>query len=1193
MKNLSSLNKGVIGLLAIFNLAAFSFIQATVDLDDFELIDSANLDIAYDGGFTNRRSGETIRRYILTNTSAETFEGPLILEVVINQSSAASLVNADEVSTTGNAVINLAQTETFTPGESINYELKFNNPGRARFNYVQNIYRPVSNVVPEVSLSIMHPLDGMTVENVRPALMAPFTANFDIRESDFRVYLDGTDYSADVMIEGDKAAFLPSFDFSEGSHTYQIDIVIDGAVLASASTTFTVEAALPNPTDTQFSGQVQSLEGMPIEGVVVYSGVQETTTDANGRFGFTALPYGNNLFEFDPSNAADGKLYTPVNLSFEVRPGCKTVWERPVYLAEYDPADGVAVVSKATEDQVIENPNLPGVKVIIPAGTEIDFPDGSDSGVVTIVDIPVALSPNCLGAGMRPSRLISLQPENTRLSQPAQLIFPNDLNLPEGTTFDLMSLNIETGTFGNIGLASVVNGEVVTDVGSGLRTFDWHAPVPVPPDLDNVDAESNDTEDADEEVVCSTMVMRTGELMEDHSTPTYYSQGAARSVGLHYSSLIAAPEFLVNTELRRSSFMATPGVLSLTMSTPVGSVQSFFEPTDLVANSTVSATRSMDASGLPTGDYELTARITGRFGSGTLNSRTRETSVEIYNGRDLYPALGIGWSVSNISRLLLDGDGDVTILSGRGRTTHFEEGGIASDENGEEVSINNLGFELGLTGTGNNGYTEDPRSIVSNLGFIRPTEGKQMLLLQNTDENGVGLNGEPAISIPLHRKPFGVNNLIFDLDLLSDKLVENGLEAVRVTLNYRSPQASLYSTTSFKSSFGDVYGGIVGSSQFSTVLAGGDSGYASRSGFRTIGVDLRNIPVGSPMCLRIELTNASYVDGYGDTVTGTRAAALVDNLRYSFIPGIRDTQFDRFYASEAGDYSALAFNSSSGIYARLFQDGTLQKFNSNGLEISIMDRFENETRYEYTDSDGDGEDDELARVIDPVGLITELTYQDGKLHRITDPANRVTEMTYNANGHLLQILNPDGTTRSFTYDDKGRLLSQTDGESNQRFYTYQPGSSRLASVTRADGQVYNYTPQQTLGLPTADTGTELVPAQLYQSGTLGRNTVSTDARGIQTTKTLNANGQPTKVIDNLGNEINMHYDANRNQTGVTAANGEEFNFTYDAFGNMTRTVREYDGATTRIVYDTALFDLPTVTSFFKTDQNCQISSIRF
>jgi RHS repeat-associated protein len=786
---------------------------------------------------------------------------------------------------------------------------------------------------------------------------------------------------------------------------------------------------------------------------------------------------------------------------------------------------------------------------------------------------------------VRPAQLISLQPENTRLSQPAQLIFPNDLNLPEGTAFDLMSLNIETGIFGRIGLASVVNSEVVTDTGSGLRTFDWHGNAPVTVEIDEVNTETNDTEESKENPTCSTMIVRTGELMEDHSTPSYYSFGSSRSVRLHYSSLIAAPEFLVNAELFRNVRLAEPDALSLISSTPVGSAQSFFTPSDLASNSSASAARSMDASSLATGEYEMITRVTGQFnqanGRSVLNSRSRETSVDIYNGRDLYPSLGTGWSVSNVSCLLFDGDGDITLLSGRGRKTSFVEGDIASDFDGEEVSFNNLGFELGLAGTGlsgNDGLSDDPRVIVSSLGFIQPTEGNQMLLLQNTDENGLGLNEPLAISIPLQRKPFGASRLIFDLDLLSDELIENGFEALNVTLDYREVLDSLFSLTDSKSSFGDVYGDIAGSSQFSTVLAGGDSGYASRSGFRTIGVDLSNIPFGAPMCLRVELAATQIVDSYGNPVSEiARAAALIDNLRYDFIPGSRDVPFDRIYASEAGDHSNLVFDSvsGSGIYTRSFQNGAIQKFNSDGFEISVTDRLGNETRYEYTDGDSDGGNDELARIIDPVGLITELTYhQNGKLHQITDPAGRTTEMTYDVNGHLLQILSPDGTTRSFTYDDKGRLLSQTDGESNQRFYSYQPGSSRLASVTRADGQVYNYEPQQARGLPSANTGSELAPAAMFQSGSLGRNTVSTDARGIQTIETLNENGQPTQVIDNLANQINIRYDSNRNRTAVTAANGQEFSFRYDAFGNMTSTVRDYDGATTEIEYDTALFDLP-------------------
>ena len=122
------------------------------------------------------------------------------------------------------------------------------------------------------------------------------------------------------------------------------------------------------------------------------------------------------------------------------------------------------------------------------------------------------------------------------------------------------------------------------------------------------------------------------------------------------------------------------------------------------------------------------------------------------------------------------------------------------------------------------------------------------------DENGTELEGPLTISIPLQRKPFGANRLVFrSWILLADELVENGFEAVTIGLDYRGTADPLYSAlTDVKNFFWLMFtGDIVGSSQFSTVLAGGDSGYASRSGFRIIGIDLSEIPLGAPMCLRI------------------------------------------------------------------------------------------------------------------------------------------------------------------------------------------------------------------------------------------------------------------------------------------------------------------------------------------------------
>ncbi len=55
------------------------------------------------------------------------------------------------------------------------------------------------------------------------------------------------------------------------------------------------------------------------------------------------------------------------------------------------------------------------------------FPNGDDEGIVTMIPIPADRTPNCMGPGMRITNLISLQPENTQLSQPATLVTPNIL----------------------------------------------------------------------------------------------------------------------------------------------------------------------------------------------------------------------------------------------------------------------------------------------------------------------------------------------------------------------------------------------------------------------------------------------------------------------------------------------------------------------------------------------------------------------------------------------------------------------------------------------------------------------------------------------------------------------------------------------------------------------------------------------
>jgi hypothetical protein len=350
-------------------------------------------------------------------------------------------------------------------------------------------------------LEVMSPANGEVITYSRPMLGARYAGTTPVRPDSFSVYLDGANFSSEVMIESGELMFSPIFDLKDGQHTYRVDWKYQGQIVASDNVTFSVAATIEG---TQFSGEVRSTTGEPLSNVRVRAADQEVFTGSNGKYQFTNLPVGELVFHFETATVLGGGKYAPVSLAFEVVENKATRWERPVYLPPVDESQGMMVYSNHPTAQEITNPTLPGIKVVIQANTEIAFPDGAADGVVTIVDIPIDRSPNCMGADFRPSRLISVQPENTILSKPAELVMPNDLGLVNGTQARLYNLNILTGRFGPTGLAYVDGEFVRTVAGSGITTFDWYgAPPPGPggPGSDGGDGGGGGAPNGDEQIL--------------------------------------------------------------------------------------------------------------------------------------------------------------------------------------------------------------------------------------------------------------------------------------------------------------------------------------------------------------------------------------------------------------------------------------------------------------------------------------------------------------------------------------------------------------------------------------------------------------------------------------------------------------------------------------------------------------------
>jgi len=927
-------------------------------------------------------------------------------------------------------------------------------------------------------LEIMAPLNGETVQNGKPMMGAHYAGTRTVFPDSFRIILDGMDFSAEAMIDyqNKEVMFTPLESLEDGQHIYHIDWIADDQVVASDEVVFTVDAAFEG---TRFIAEVRSTTGEPLQGVAVHVQYETVYTGPNGRFVVDGLPPGQHLFKFDTANVTNGLVYAPVNLSFEVLDDKITHWERPIYVPEVDESKGVAVTSESPNEQIITNPDIPGVMVIIPANTRIAFPDGSLTDTVTLIEIPVDRSPNCMGADFRPHRLFTLQPENTRLTKPATFVTGNDFEAPENSKAAFYSLNFESGLFTQTGVATITGNQVRTDSGSGFINFDWHVFGMLGNDISELDSEDKKTDET-AETTCSTMPSRTGSLQEDHALPPYMSLGASRSIGLHYSSAMADPDIMNSMESFKPLGVMTPNNVRHSMTTAFGSTHSYVTPADTHFTQTnrTMATLRLSARNAPTGTHTVKIATVNYFpapqGSavnpgGTPGAdsppisfdTTKVFTSEVINGRELYPGMGNGWSFAGVDRLVLNDKKNIHLVSGSSMMK------FTAGKDSFQTAARDLGFESAEETKDNSGmaidaYFDGGSAIVTNptfdrvenLGFVRSVEGRKMALLSSDPKSVTQRNALKRLYVSLGVMPANVRRISVWVDMLTDGM-EDEYDATSFTVECFGEDSTSPFPRNFHGPFhggdyvylGDSY--LYSMTDYPLALAGADTGYQQRAGFRQLFFDVPAEAVGIPCVLTFTLHSGSGLNN--------RCAALIDGIKMEVAPEIPAYPHDDSvtYSSPQFDTSDFQFDGASTTYRRRFPDGSMQIFDAEGRQIQIKDLLDNTTIFAYTDGNGDGKAMELSSVTDPVGLVTSMTYSANKLSQITDPAGRITSFIYDGEGNLTQITNPDNSSRGFTYDTFGKMTSQRDAMNHFRHYSYNP-AGRLQQVQRADGAIYNY-----------------------------------------------------------------------------------------------------------------------------------------
>ncbi|WP_370623551.1 peroxidase family protein [cf. Phormidesmis sp. LEGE 11477] len=232
-------------------------------------------------------------------------------------------------------------------------------------------------------------------------------------------------------------------------------------------------------------------------------------------------------------------------LGHEVYAGVNNVIERPIYLPALAIDDNVQTTD-ATGDITVTNANL-GAQVFVEANSLTDNRGNEFTGQLTITEVPPELTPAALPENLFPDMVVTIQPGEMVFDTPAQLTLANTAGVEAGTQMDLWSINPTTGDFEIVGVGRVsADGERIETIDGGIRNSSWHffGTRPFDWNLDFFDSTCDPC--SQRKGLTSEVEMSTGGMVETHNLPTYQSLGETRGVQLVYDSLRADARPILN-----------------------------------------------------------------------------------------------------------------------------------------------------------------------------------------------------------------------------------------------------------------------------------------------------------------------------------------------------------------------------------------------------------------------------------------------------------------------------------------------------------------------------------------------------------------------------------------------------------------------------------------------------------------------
>jgi len=433
----------------------------------------------------------------------------------------------------------------------------------------------------------------------------------------------------------------------------------DGRFTSSEVVTVTV----PEPQgETSFSGQVLFPDGSPLPGVRIAILGQESVSDASGNFSVRNIPQGGRQMFFIDSSGVDPTLGTFASIpeQFDFVAGTDNhlfapIFLEPIDLASADDVDPFQESVITSSDVIIDGVNYGPVTMTIAPRTGMDDETGEFfDRQIAISRIPdVNLGPTPMPDDIELSVYISVQPFGVTYTEPAEVSFPNVENFPAGTIVDIFGLNHETGAFEFTGEAEVsADGRTVDSIGGAVFANSWHGFVPRDPEPE---PENDDCDCEGDKPANSSFGLKTGNFKDYYQTPSYYSVGQARSVGLVYNSKWASANPILNFD----TAAGLPPPVAMSQSLLIGGIQTpevFLQPDSfgsVIGGAIAKNAVQFDASEFESGVYPYEFTISCQFPISRRSGSAEGQTVIINESNSPY---GAGWSVADLRRLHVSQD---------------------------------------------------------------------------------------------------------------------------------------------------------------------------------------------------------------------------------------------------------------------------------------------------------------------------------------------------------------------------------------------------------------------------------------------------------------------------------------------------------------------------------------------------------